>query len=327
MTGGNIGQRGELLGSAGPAPKLAKIPAGEIVARHGSKSSSTWSGHGDEHGPLPHHLVSLLDMKRFYPDALMTLLWSIQTSHILLEMDARTDPPTAVDKSLIATLPDMITKAIAACSDLELPASLMSNMDVILAMLKDPDEHRNLPGALGLFVNGMLTELGQRQFMFMPGRDAEWFERPALFGQEVAMAFPSAEEDIREAGSCYAAGRYTASVYHAICALEPALKSLALSVRAKWNPTSTTWGRAVGAIEAAIVQIPVGKGDRKQFLSEAAAHFRFFKDAWRNDAMHARLKIAKESDAKDILAHVRAGKADDAVSMVQTSCTDHPGGP
>jgi hypothetical protein len=259
-----------------------------------------------KNGPLiPHRLVSLLDMKRFYPDALMRLLWDIESSHILLEADATYDPESTADETVIATLRGEITTAIATCSVLELPASMMSSMNILLAMLNDPDAHHNLPGALTMFVAGMLAELGQRQFMFMPGRDAGWFEHPELFGSQVANAFPSSVDDIREAGSCYATGRYTASVYHAICALEPALKALAMNVRAKWNLRST-WGQSVGAIEAAIAKIPGREGGRKQFLSEAAAHFRFFKDAWRNDAMHARLKIAKESDAKEILDHVRS---------------------
>src|SRR6202047_3103251 len=56
------------------------------------------------------------------------------------------------------------------------------------------------------------------------------FEQNALFGPDVAAAFPSCERDIRKAGSCYALEQEDACVHHLMLVLERGLKALAARV-------------------------------------------------------------------------------------------------
>jgi hypothetical protein len=122
-----------------------------------------------------------------------------------------------------------------------------------------------------------------------------------LFGQEVTTAFPSSAYDITECGKCYALGRSTASVMHAMRSLEPAFTAMGkeLGIVLKRD----NWGDALQNFEKAILALT--DKDKKEFLSEAAVQFRFFKDAWRNHAMHARSKYTEE-EAQIVMTSAKA---------------------
>ena len=136
--------------------------------------------------------------------------------------------------------------------------------------------------------------------------DKIWFENTALFGAEVANAFPSATIDIKEAGTCFALGRYTAANFHAMCALEPAFRALAANVGVKWTH-KTVWGTAINDIENKIKSLKITKANQNQltFLSQAASQFKHFKDGWRNGTMHARGQGASQLEAKLVLVSVK----------------------
>lgn len=130
------------------------------------------------------------------------------------------------------------------------------------------------------------------------------------FGEAVWSAFPSSREDVRESVLCLALGRHSAAVYHAMCALEPAMKALARSVKAPWDPNRSTWGMALAGIEKQIRSLSSApaksrNAGRLTFLSQLAAEFRYFKDGWRNNVMHARLKMAEREEAERVIDHVR----------------------
>lgn len=147
-------------------------------------------------------------------------------------------------------------------------------------------------------------ELASKTFFVLEGRDGE-YHTDSLLLTEAASRFPSASEELNEAGKCFALGRYTASVFHAMRALEPALEALRLNVRA---PKKGSWGPIIDQIEAKIRQVQTGgtrsTEARKRFLSEAAAEFRHLKDAWRNHAMHTHQRYDRET-AQRVLEHAK----------------------
>ena len=150
-----------------------------------------------------------------------------------------------------------------------------------------------------------------RYFLAVPVNLSNYVDHDRPFGETVWTSFPSSRADLCEAGKCIAYGLYSASVYHSMCALEPAMKVLARHVSAPWNPKASTWHGALVEIEKKIKTIASGPKTRGQvsriaFLSQAASEFRYFKDGWRNDTMHARCKAANNVDAERVLAHVGA---------------------
>ena len=62
--------------------------------------------------------------------------------------------------------------------------------------------------------------------MFIPDRQAGYYEQEELFGSEVHTNFESTRDDVKEAGNCYATGRYTACVFHCMRVLEKGLHAL-----------------------------------------------------------------------------------------------------
>jgi hypothetical protein len=138
-----------------------------------------------------------------------------------------------------------------------------------------------------------------------------------LFGERVNENFPSAVEDIKEAGNCYAHGNYTATVFHLMRVVEHGLRALARQLRVTFKSKTGAsipmelqqWEVIIGKIESKIDDISKRpKSKRKsedlQFYSEAAKEFRYFKEAWRNHVSHSRV-IYDKHDAAKVIEHVR----------------------
>ncbi|KQO49970.1 hypothetical protein [Methylobacterium sp. Leaf85] len=165
---------------------------------------------------------------------------------------------------------------------------------------------------LGDLINGLeyllrtfRDELDSRPLFAMPTASADLYDQPRpLFGEVVDDAFPGSAEDIAEAGRCMAVGRWTAAVMHLMRALEPPLDLLAAYVQVA---PGTNWNKSLNEIEAKLRGISKRDHgvDEERWAAEAASHFRAFKNAWRNHAMHARSFYDQER-ATEIFEAVRA---------------------
>lgn len=137
-------------------------------------------------------------------------------------------------------------------------------------------------------------EANTRVFMVLEPRHATFLhsETP-LFGESVDDAFPLASQEIVDAGKCRAAGLWTSLVMHLMRALEDALNSLAryLDVDIGQN-----WNTALNQIDAKLKERSKSAfgADEEQWASEASAHLRAIKNAWRNHAQHGRVRYSEE---------------------------------
>ena len=117
------------------------------------------------------------------------------------------------------------------------------------------------------------------------------------FGSETDRAFPSAAYDIEEASKCLAFGRSTACVTHLMRALECALIAMAKTFQVPHEREQ--WNTMIEGIDSKVKSIsnqthgPNWRAER-DFYSEAAGHFRFLKDGWRNHAMHGRARYTAD---------------------------------
>jgi hypothetical protein len=153
-------------------------------------------------------------------------------------------------------------------------------------------------------------ELSLRSFLQIPADRVNYYKDNPQFGEEVAIAFPSASNDISEAAKCFALGRNTACVLHLMLVLQSGLNVLAQELGVSFERAN--WDKVITDIETQIKSIELG-GTRqgpnweedKSFFSEAALQFRHFKDAWRNHAMHARMHYDHPDKALEIFTHVR----------------------
>ncbi len=153
-------------------------------------------------------------------------------------------------------------------------------------------------------------ELDERFLLYIPRNDVDWYEQENSFGDRVSKAFPSAKDDIKEAGTCLATGRYTACVFHLMRALEYALKALAKDVELSFG--KRTWGKIISMIERKIKDLyetnpqTYAEIERLQFLSQAATDFGYFKNSWRDHVAHLRYTCKDRLEAVLILNHVKS---------------------
>lgn len=154
-------------------------------------------------------------------------------------------------------------------------------------------------------------ELKNRKFLAISPEKSRFYRNTNLFGSEVYDNFPSAREDIEEAGTCYACARSTASVFHLMRVIETGLRVLGLSLNnpdldPKKNPS---WNRILKPCDDELrkplaQRCPEWKQD-ELFYSNATANLRAVKDAWRNPTMHVEINYDEER-ALEIINAVKA---------------------
>ena len=198
------------------------------------------------------------------------------------------------------------------CADLSLHVAV-AQIDSILSLIELRREDLGRVGesverASNMIASTIETELSLRVFVSLPPDRVPFFEARARFGNDVERAFPSASPEIAEAAKCFALGRFSASVFHLMRALEVGLKCLADQFQVPF--AHQNWQTVIDQVEAKIRAMnstthgPQWKEDQ-QFFSEAAAQFLVLKNGWRNYAMHLHERYDEER-ARDIWNSVSA---------------------
>jgi len=148
-------------------------------------------------------------------------------------------------------------------------------------------------------------ELKGREFFALESWSVNYFQKPTLFGDEVFANFPTANDDIYEAGTCLALGRSTACVMHLMRAVEVGLTVL---TRELGLPTRHDWGKHLVDVENELTKRYKVSGSRtpdESFFAESAAQIGHIKTAWRNPTMHVD-RAYSEDHAEEILIAVRS---------------------
>lgn len=163
----------------------------------------------------------------------------------------------------------------------------------------------------------LLSDAGSCMFVQVSPLNRAYIDSVALFGQDVAQAFPSAIADIRAAGNCLAVGLGTAAVFHLMRSVEWALRSLCAHLgfsrlrsrkkNGRLTYTPLPWGDWESILTGAKSRVTekataLKRGPRKQLYQEfyypALQDIEGIKDAWRNHVMHTR----REYTAAEALA-------------------------
>lgn len=196
-------------------------------------------------------------------------------------------------KSAIATLREVIQ----LCEDCGFKA-------LLLQVRRDIDEldagcsYERLDAIAGNLRQRIRDEYEQIFFLWV--KEDKFYRKDDLFGPQVASQFAAAVDDIKEAGTCYALGRYTACVFHLQRVMEVGLKTFAAFIGEGHNPS---WDSILKKIDE---ELKKDWKERKEFfkgdelkISDAAAMLRAVKTAWRNPTMHVD-NIYDEEKAFDV---------------------------
>jgi len=143
--------------------------------------------------------------------------------------------------------------------------------------------------------NAMSADMTGKKFAYIPKDVENYFEDGSLFGVEVANEFLNAQEDIKNAGNCLAAGLNTAAVFHLMRASEFALKKAAkkLRVKTKHEIDLADWGEILKGIKKKLDVLELKKRTRQNeaqlvFYNSILEDLKGIKHLWRNPVMHAR---------------------------------------
>lgn len=144
--------------------------------------------------------------------------------------------------------------------------------------------------------------LYSRLFMYIPPDKAEHYKNTNVLDKLTRTAFPSAYEELIEAGNCYAFDCNTACVFHAMRSLEQPIQALAANIPVTMSKDIDVacWGDFIGAIDKQLMHLrntphTSERDKRLQFFSEARMKFACFKDAWRNFVAHGRQSYDADS--------------------------------
>lgn len=252
-------------------------------------------------------------MKRFQPKVFLSLsrfsgvLGVVAADRTMWDLKDK-----VIEEDIRPSFSKMATEIEGDCADLGLTASVAS-IRKIRALCDRPSptygELRKL--YYEELHDRLIDEMSASLLLTVaPGR-ARLYNEPDLFGPEMASRFPSAADDIAEAGRCLALERATACVFHLMRVMECALRALAVSLKdpdldPKRNPS---WDAMLKKCRAQLAlslaeRSPEWRGD-DQFFSAATERLMAVKDAWRNPTMHVEKKYTEE-EAEDAWNATRA---------------------
>ncbi|MEA3211343.1 MAG: hypothetical protein QOE70_4400 [Chthoniobacter sp.] len=113
-------------------------------------------------------------------------------------------------------------------------------------------------------------ELSAHRFFYLPSEVTAMYDSPRLFGEEVGDRFPSAHDDITEAGNCLATSRTTAAVFHLMRIAEGGVRAIWKALQTPPPTREDTWGSILDELEREAAR---PAGDRHPLWNE---HFLFF---------------------------------------------------
>ena len=169
------------------------------------------------------------------------------------------------------------------CTEMGLPVGRHKASSIIGQLTPSGANPHDIAVELGHLSDIIHTELESHVFLYIEPTKAYLYLQPELFGFQVAERFPSASDDIEEAGKCLALNRATACVFHLMRVLEFGLYVLAEDLAI--DNIRENWQNAIDQIDKAIRSLPK-TDERKDLYADAATNFMHIKDAWRNRTMH-----------------------------------------
>lgn len=252
-------------------------------------------------------LISWMEILKFSADTFLWVAEGLGKLDFLLGLSSANIPlPEAHRSEMQKILPKLRSHCAAINLTLSLKSidrlaeSINSKPDMMLSELKRGcDElHRRI-----------IDEISDNLFLFIPKSHVGLYNADKLFGNDVEQAFPSTSYDTKEAGKCLSLRRNTAAVCHLMRVLEFGLRALAKQLKVPFD--NKPWNYVIEVADKRLKKVREAKRKPKnwkqdeKFYSEAIAHFRFIKDAWRNYSMHVYERYDEEQ-AESVFNHTRA---------------------
>lgn len=221
-------------------------------------------------------------MKQFDARRLMSLD-SLFVALRVYESSTESNPNATFTEETGKRLLKDLEDTVKICTEMGLLVGTHKASSIVHQLTPGDANPHDIAVELGHLSEIIHSELESHVFFYIEPTKAHLYSQPELFGLQVAERFPSASDDIEEAGKCLALNRGTACVFHLMRVLEAGLYTLASDLSIE--QIEENWQNVIEQIQKAIKSL--SKTDaRKDLYADAATHFMHVKDAWRNRTMH-----------------------------------------
>jgi hypothetical protein len=199
---------------------------------------------------------------------------------------------------------DLMKKACLACG----MTGVIPELDrvAILIAPQTMAPRLGISQAIVHLLSRVKDDLNAQRFFYVEPGYAPFYGQDQLFGAMVAKKFPSAKEDIKNAGNCLALGQPTACVFHLMRAMEIAVRQLSKRLKVTITP-QTTWRVMTGNMDPKIKAMPDATQRQKQKKNDweaARTNLHLVGSVWRNNTMHPATSYT-QSQALDVMNAVR----------------------
>lgn len=236
-------------------------------------------------------IVSLFDVLRVYAEGFVSI------GNYLAHVSALLKFQQSLNASQVSAATGYVATLRRRAEELGLSMAALQ-FAAVEERLRDyePADHLELQRLIDDAIARLHDEFSLRQVYMLDPSVAQWYSATSPFGDTVTTAFPSAADDIVEAGKCFALNRNTACVFHCMRATEVALKALASALEIPYAPS---WDSYLVQIQKLIGRDWKDKEPewkkKEAFYSGAAGDIVAVKHAWRNPTMHVRITHDAES--------------------------------
>ena len=163
-----------------------------------------------------------------------------------------------------------LVRGQAECAPVGLRLCAIHFAEIIEKLDLDFYTYESFGAEAGYLSANIRRELSAHRFFYLPSEATALFDSPGLFGDEVDDRFPSARDDIAEAGNCLATSRTTAAVFHLMRVAEAGVRAIWKALQTPPPPRDETWGSILDELEKEQARAP---GDRHALWNEQPSFF------------------------------------------------------
>ena len=138
-------------------------------------------------------------MLRFNAIAFLEIMTSLE---LIESLAGSRNPLDKLDAQFTEKLKLTLNDAFSACDFLDLDSGMAKVKRILAELEQNVCEFSDLEHTARDHRERIEDQFGSRLFMFIPNKNAAYYEQHALFGEGVPKKFPALDEDIEEAGNC-----------------------------------------------------------------------------------------------------------------------------
>ncbi|HEX5368242.1 MAG TPA: hypothetical protein VFY10_02390, partial [Dehalococcoidia bacterium] len=214
-----------------------------------------------------YQLWSLIDMLQMYAGFFTLVMTTFaRATDVLVQMRAEGYGEHNLSQAKREELTKDVNIVLAELRKLPLSIYLTSKAERLINQTQDERFTYSMAETLCKELqNDIVMEMSSHLYLVVPYHHAqEWIQKAPPFGSEVEDQFPLSRKDIRASTRLLALDEWTASVFHAMRAIEQALHYMAhlLNVKVPGDIEYNDWGPIVGEMTKEIEkmkQLPKGQ--------------------------------------------------------------------